>query len=85
MSISGIVIYVQPDAVDTMSKQITALGGVDIHATTDDVRLVATVDQQNDSKAADVFSKLQNMAGILNTALVYNNYEQNYDDKENAQ
>ena len=85
MSISGIVIYVQPDSVDVMSKQIAALGGVDIHAATDDGRLVATVDQPDDRKAADVFTELQNMAGVLNTALVYTYFEPDPADKEHAQ
>lgn len=85
MSISGIVIYVQPETVEAMSEQITALGGVEIHATTDDGRLVATVDQPDDRKAADVFSELQNMEGVLNTALVYNYFETDPADKEHAQ
>ena len=85
MSISGIVIYVQPDSVDAMSKQIAALGGVDIHAATDDGRLVATVDQPDDNKAADIFAELQNMDGVLNTALVYNYFESDPADKEHAQ
>ena len=85
MSISGMVIHVQPGSEDVMSRKIAALSGVEIHGVTDDGRLIVTVDQPDDKRAADVFTELQNKAGVLNTALVYNYFEQDPGDEEQAQ
>lgn len=85
MSISGIVIHVQPDTALAMCERITAIDGVEVHAVTDEGRLVVTVDQPDDRKAADTFSDLQSMEGILNTSLVYNYFEQDPAEKEHAQ
>lgn len=75
MSISGVVIHANPEQCERVRTQITALDGVEVHAVTEEGRLVVTVDQPDDRKAADTFSALQNVEGVLSTALVYNYFE----------
>ena len=85
MSISGIIVHVRPDAAAATSEYIQRLDGVEVHATTEDGRLVVTVDQPDDHKAADTFVELRNVDGVLNTSLVYNYFEQSPAEKECAQ
>lgn len=84
MSISGLVVHVRPADTDRISERILALEGVEIHAVTGEGRLVITVDQPDDRDAADRFTELQNMEGVLNTSLVYNYFEQDPAEKEPA-
>lgn len=84
MSISGLVVHVNPKTLDAVSQRVAALEGVEIHAATAEGRLVVTVDQP-DRKAADTFSELQAMDGVLNTSLIYNYFEQDDAEKESAQ
>jgi len=85
MSISGVVIHVKPDTAAVMTDRIESLDGVEVHTATGDGRLVVTVDQPDDRKAADTFTELQNLDGVLNTSLVYNYFEQDPAEKEHAQ
>jgi nitrate reductase NapD len=76
MSISGVVVHVQPSSVDAMIERVTALEGVEVHAATEDGRLVMTVDRPNDGDAAEAFGELQGMDGVLSISLVYNYFDQ---------
>ena len=84
MSISGLVIHVRPGDVEPVTERIAAMAGVEIHATTGDGRLVVTVDRADDGDASDTLVALQNTDGVLSASLVYNYFEQNSAEKEEA-
>ncbi|MDH5750201.1 MAG: chaperone NapD [Rhodospirillales bacterium] len=84
MSISGLVLHVRPEQAEEVRDKVSELDGVEVHAVTDEGRLVVTVDQPEDHKAADTFTAIQNMDGVLNTSLVYNYFEQDPAEKEPA-
>ena len=82
MSISSLVMHVKSDRMDAVTATITAFEGVEIHAVTEDNRLIVTVDQPDNVKASDTLTRLQNLSGVLNTSLIYNYFEQESDAKE---
>jgi len=85
MSISSLVIQTRPENVDAVHSALILMEGVEIHATTDSGRLVVTVDQPDNAKAADTFSKFTELDGVLNTSLIYNYFENDNAEKELAQ
>ncbi len=85
MSISSFVIHSHPDQIVGLSDQLTSMHGIEIHTVTDEGRLVVTLDQPDDRKAAETFTQLQNMDGVLNISLVYNYFEQGPAEKEHIQ
>lgn len=84
MSISGLVLHIHPADAEGMRDRIGAIAGVEVHAVTGEGRVVITVDLPDDRAAADTFMELQNMAGVLSTALVYNHFDQDPAEKEPA-
>lgn len=84
MSISGVVLHVRPGDIEPVSQCVTAMVGVEIHATTEDGRLVVTVDQADDRDASETLVALQNTDGVLSASLVYNYFEQDSAEKEEA-
>ena len=84
MSISGVVLHVRPGQVERVSEGISAMAGVEIHATTEDGRLVVTVDHPDDREASDTLVALQNTEGVLSASLVYNYFEEDSADMEEA-
>ena len=76
MSISSLVLQARPEDSEELRRRIEVLDGVEVHAVTDQGRLVITVDQPDDGKAAETLQHLQTMDGILSASLVYNHFEQ---------
>ena len=82
MSISGLVLHVLPECVHSVSSEITGFPGVEVHAETDDGKLVVTIDCEKDSEATDTFVKFRDIDGVLSTSLIYNYFEQDSDEEE---
>ena len=75
MNISGILIHVSPGKVAAVKAAVSAFPGVEVHAATDDGRLVLTLDCQDNAAAADSLFKMNGVDGVLNASLVYHNFE----------
>lgn len=82
MSISSLVIHTRPARTEAVARSIGDLDGAEIHATTDDGRLVVTLDEPDNAKATEAFIRIQDMDGVLSVSLVYNYFEQPTDEKE---
>ncbi len=75
MNISGILVHANPGKVDAVSAALTEFQGLEIHAATDDGRLVVTLDCQDNNAAADTLIKMNGLDGVLTASLVYHNFE----------
>jgi nitrate reductase NapD len=75
MSISGLVIHVRPEKVEAVQNELLGIDGMDVHAATEDGRVVATLDRPTDSEAADTLYQIRDIEGVINTALVYNYFD----------
>jgi len=76
VSITGLVIHAVPKNTASVQAAIEALDGAEVHKVTDDGRLVVTVDNLDDGKAAQVFDSFRTIAGVLSTSLVYTHFEE---------
>jgi len=84
VSISGLVIHTRPENTECAKSALAELDGIEIHATTLDGRLIVTLDQPDDAKAAETLSRLHELDGVLSASLVYNYFEQDPAEKEHA-
>ncbi len=84
MSISSLVIHTRPDVVDAVRSRLAGFEGVEVHATTEDGRMVVTVDRPGDRAAAETLSKCQEVDGVLSASLVYNYFEPDDADEEKS-
>lgn len=77
MSISGLVVHALPERTEGVREQLVRLDGVEVHAISDDGRMVITVDVPDDHKAADTLMEMQKQDGVLSASLIYNHFENN--------
>lgn len=82
MSISSLVVHTKPDKVEEIRAKFSALEGAEVHAVTEDGRLIVTVDQPVNMKATDVLTEIQNTEGVLSSSLIFNYFEENVDPGE---
>lgn len=71
MHVAGVLLRARPEAVAAVHGALVRMPGVEVHATTGDGRMVVTVESAGAGAAADVFSALHDVDGVVGVALVY--------------
>ena len=75
MNISGVLVHTRPEQVDAVKSRLSDLCGVEIHATTDDGRLVVTI--ENDTgPMIDTMNSFHDIEGVLSASLIYHHFDQ---------
>ncbi len=82
MNIAGILVHAAPGRVDAVRTRLTEMPGVEVHATTDEGRLVVTLEEDDDDHAAERVLSFHRIEGVLSAALVYHYFEPDPDDQE---
>ncbi|HGG61213.1 MAG TPA: nitrate reductase formation protein NapD [Gammaproteobacteria bacterium] len=80
MSICSLVVYARPEKLSTVSEALTAMEGVEIHASSDQGKLVVSIDHPQRRYCSDAMMTMSTMDGVINTALIYEYFEE--DDSE---
>ena len=65
MNIAGILIHAYPKFVQTVNDQLLKISGVEVHATTDEGKMVVTAENDDDRALADTVMKFQDLDGVL--------------------
>ncbi|NLH82640.1 MAG: chaperone NapD [Phyllobacteriaceae bacterium] len=71
MNVIGVLVWAVPGTVEAVSAALAALPGVDVHAATDDGRLVVTATDVDGLHASDALMAMNQIAGVITTSLVY--------------
>lgn len=77
MNIAGVLVHSHPDFTETVTRSLSALPGVEVHAAAAG-RIVVTVEGDDANALADVFRGFSDMRGVLSTAMVYHHFESDY-------
>lgn len=75
MNICGCVVHVAPKALASARPTIAAMDGVEIHAETEDGRLVVVVEDTDARKASEAIMDLHQITGVLSVTLNYHHFE----------
>jgi nitrate reductase NapD len=74
MNISGVLVHARPETLAAVKSRLAAIAGVEIHAATDDGKLIVTVEEENDRILADTVLSLRDVPGVLSASMVYHEY-----------
>jgi len=75
MNIAGVVIYASPHSEMGVKSQLAALPGVEVHAVTDEGKMVVTIENLYESDLADTVMQMQSLQGVLSASMVYHHNE----------
>ncbi len=76
MNIAGVVVDALPNRNDHVERQLVLMDGVEVHAISEQGRMVVTVEGHNQNAVADVVTAMHSLEGVLAAAMVYHNFEQ---------
>ncbi|SIO30234.1 chaperone NapD [Vannielia litorea] len=75
MNICGCLVHVARDAVPDARAAMEATPGVEVHAQTDDGRLVVVVEDTDEAFASDTIMGLHQVPGVISLTLNYHHFE----------
>ncbi len=71
MNICGILVHTRPENTPSVRERLETMDGVEVHAATDNGRLVVTVEADDDGTGADYLFSINGVEGVITTSLVY--------------
>jgi periplasmic nitrate reductase NapD len=77
MNISSAIVYAKPDLDQALHAQLCAMPGVEVHAATDDGKLVISIESDNDGTAVDTYKAIELLSGVLSVAMIFQQTESN--------
>ena len=81
MNISSLVVHVRPEQAAAAQAVLGALPGVEVHAASDDGRLVVTVEADSDAASTDTHARIAAVPGVMSASLVYHQFESDPDEE----
>ena len=75
MNISGVVVRAHPKHLATVQSQLGAMPGVEVHAATDDGRMVVTVEDDAANMVATI-NAFHDIKGVVSASLIYHHFDE---------
>lgn len=70
-NLCGVLLHARHEEMDVVRKQLEKQQGVEIHAVTDDGRLVITVEDESRKKVADRIMNFHRLDGVISASMIY--------------
>lgn len=75
MNICGCLVHIAREALPTARAAIDALDGVEVHAESEDGRLVVVVEDTETAFASDRIMAIHQIPGVISVTLNYHHFE----------
>ncbi len=75
MNISSVIVHAKPARLSSVRSTLEQIPGVEIHAATDDGKLVITIETESDGETASTFDRINVMDGVMSAAMVFHQFE----------
>ncbi len=70
-NLCGVLVHAQNGKLEKVRQRLQAQQGVEVHATTEDGRLVLTVEDESRKEVAERIMKLHDVEGVLSASMIY--------------
>jgi len=81
INISSVILGVLPESAPSVRLALSALAGVEVHALTEDGRMIVTIEAADEGATVSSFETIRQLPGVLSAALVYHQYETDPDEE----
>ncbi|SFB75183.1 chaperone NapD [Tropicimonas isoalkanivorans] len=75
MNICGCLLHAAPGQGQTVRQTAAGMAGVEVHAVTEDERLVVVVEDTADARASEIIMALHQIPGVISLTLTYHHFE----------
>jgi len=71
MNIASLVVHTRPDDLDAITGQLQTLPGAEVHASTDNGRLVVTIEHDDTHVVAATLTAIHELQGVISAAITF--------------
>lgn len=76
INVCGVLVFSRPEHTEAVQQQLEKEEGVEIHAVTEDGRLVVTVEKEDQQQTGDLLNRMQTLDHVISASMVYQYYDQ---------
>lgn len=81
MNISSVLVYTRPQDLQLVRENLSALTGVEVHAASENGRLIVIIEADSVQAVADIFAQINQQPGVLAASMVYHQFEPDPDEE----
>jgi len=75
VNISSVIVHAQPGFAAEVQSALAAIAGVEVHAVSDEGKLIITIESPGDRETTDAFEAISQMAHVMSASMVYHQTE----------
>ena len=75
MNISSAIVHARPGHAEGVRCALASIAGVEIHAVSDEGKLIVTIESPDDRETADTFEAISQMDHVMSTSMVFHQTE----------
>ena len=75
INICGLLVHAHLKDAQRVQDALENYAGVEVHKTTEDGRMVVTIDKDDPAEMVDIINNIQAVDGVLSAAMVYQHHE----------
>lgn len=79
LNISSAIVHARPGTSGAVQSRLAGIDGVDIHAVSEEGRMIVTIESDDDRGTADTFAFISQVDGVLSASMVYHQTESDPD------
>lgn len=76
MNIAGLIVHSHLRKIVHVKGRLEVMPGVEVHAVTENGRMVVTVEEDDDNRMADTIMQVHSVDGVLSATMIYHHYEE---------
>ena len=79
MNISSAIVYAKSEHDEALRTLLSQVPGVEVHASTDDGKMIITIETESDRTAVNIYEDIERMEGVLSVAMIFQQTESHPD------
>jgi nitrate reductase NapD len=79
VNISSAIVHARPGAAEAARARLSRIPGVEVHAISDEGKLIVTIETDDDRGMADTFESISRLDDVLSASMVFHQTESDPD------
>ena len=76
INVCGVLVFAHPEYIKAVQKQLEGEDGVEVHAVTENGRLVMTVEKEDQQQTGELLNRIQTLDHVISASMVYQYFDQ---------
>ncbi len=85
IGVCGVLVHTQPADLAPVRAALEEMPGVEVHAATDEGRMVVTIENLGETRVGDTVMSLHNIKGVISASVIYEHSEKDDEPEQESE